>query len=87
LIARYEAGIDPVLRWRRWLRHLPGGMNDVARPFTFRELFEVVLTRDTWMHRLDTSRASGIDFEMTGASWPTPSAIGPPDTATRSGCS
>lgn len=40
-------------------------MNDVARPFTFRELFEVVLTRDTWMHRLDTSRASGIDFEMT----------------------
>ena len=65
LIARYEAVIDPVLRWRRRLRHLPGGMNDVARPFTFRELFEVVLTRDTWMHRLDVSRASGIDFEMT----------------------
>ena len=65
LIARYEAVIDPVLRWRRRLRHLPGGMDDVARRFTFRELFKVILTRDTWMHRLDISRASGIDFEMT----------------------
>jgi uncharacterized protein (TIGR03083 family) len=65
LIARYEAVIEPVLRWRSRLRHLPGRMNDVARPFTFRELFEVILTRDTWMHRLDISRATGADFEMT----------------------
>jgi uncharacterized protein (TIGR03083 family) len=65
LIDRYEAVIDRVVRWRQRLRHLPGGMDDVARRFTFRELFEVILTRDTWMHRLDISRATGADFEVT----------------------
>jgi len=63
LLDRYEAVIEPALRWRRRLRHLPVRMHDVAGPFTFRQLFEVILTRDTWMHRLDIARSTGRPFE------------------------
>lgn len=66
LLARYESVIDPVLKWRGRLRRLPVRMKDVAGPFTFRQLFEVILTRDTWMHRLDVARATGRPFEVTG---------------------
>jgi hypothetical protein len=65
LLDRYEAVIEPVLRWRRRLRHLPVRVQDVAGPFTFRQLFEVILTRDTWMHRLDIASTTGRTFEMT----------------------
>jgi uncharacterized protein (TIGR03083 family) len=65
LLDRYEAVIQPVMRWRRRLRHLPVRMQDVAGPFTFRQLFEVILTRDTWVHRLDIARATGRPFEAT----------------------
>ena len=33
--------------------------------FTLRELFEVILTRDTWMHRVDIARATGRDMVLT----------------------
>jgi uncharacterized protein (TIGR03083 family) len=65
LLSRYEQVIGPILRWRRRLRLVPAAMNDVGGRFTFRELFEVVLTRDTWMHRVDISRAVGADLVVT----------------------
>jgi hypothetical protein len=30
-----------------------------------RELFEVILTRDTWMHRVDITRATGREMILT----------------------
>ena len=33
--------------------------------WTFGFLFDVILTRDTWMHRVDVSRAVGRDLELT----------------------
>ena len=30
-----------------------------------RELFEVILTRDTWMHRVDIARATGREMILT----------------------
>lgn len=65
LLARYERVVAPILRWRARLRHLPVHMDDVGGRFSFRDLFEVVLTRDTWMHRLDVARATGRPFEIT----------------------
>jgi len=36
-----------------------------AERWTFGFLFDVILTRDTWMHRVDVSRAVGRDPELT----------------------
>lgn len=65
LVTRYEQVIEPILRWRRRLRRLPGAMGDVGGRFTFRQLFEVILTRDTWMHRVDVARATGRELVLT----------------------
>jgi uncharacterized protein (TIGR03083 family) len=65
LIDRYERVIPRVLRWRRRLRRIPVSMQDDGGRFTFRELFEVILTRDTWMHRVDIARATGRDMVLT----------------------
>lgn len=65
LIGRYEAITKPVIRWRRRLRHLPIRMSDTGGRFTLRQLFEVILTRDTWMHRLDIARSTGRHFVIT----------------------
>jgi len=65
LIGRYEALIEPTLRWRRRLRHVPVRLQDTAGPFTFRQLFEVILSRDTWIHRIDISRATGTALEVS----------------------
>jgi len=65
LLARYEAAIPKALRWRRRLRWIPGSMQDDGGRFRMRELFEVILTRDTWMHRVDISRATGRDMVLT----------------------
>lgn len=65
LIAKYERVIPKALRWRRRLRWIPlSGMDDGGR-FSFREMFEVILTRDTWMHRVDVARATGRDMALT----------------------
>jgi len=65
LIARYEDVIPKVLRWRRRLRWIPVSMQDDGGRFSFRELYEVILTRDTWMHRVDIARATGRDMVLT----------------------
>jgi len=65
LIATYERVIPKVLRWRRRLRWIPGSMQDDGGRFSFRELFEVILTRDTWMHRVDIARATGRELVLT----------------------
>ena len=65
LIARYERAIPGALRWRRRLRHIPVSMQDDGGRFRMRELFEVILTRDTWMHRVDITRATGREMVLT----------------------
>ncbi len=65
LIARYRRAIPGALRWRRRLSHLPLSMDDDGGRFTMRQLFEVILTRDTWMHRVDIARATGRQLVLT----------------------
>ena len=65
LIATYERVLPNVLRWRRRLRWIPGSMQDDGGRFRFRELFEVILTRDTWIHRADITRATGREMVLT----------------------
>ena len=65
LIARYERAIPGALRWRRRLRGTPVSMQDDGGRFSMRELFEVILTRDTWMHRVDIARATGHEMALT----------------------
>jgi len=65
LIARYERATPGALRWRRRLCWIPVSMQDDGGRFTMRELFEVILTRDTWMHRVDITRATGREMTLT----------------------
>lgn len=65
LIARYEVVIPSALRWRRRLRWIPVSMDDDGGRFSMRELYEVVLTRDIWIHRVDISRATGRAMVLT----------------------
>ena len=65
LIDRYEAVIEPTMRWRRRLRHLPLRMDDVGGRFTLRQLFEVIVRRDTWMRWVDITRSTVRRFEIT----------------------
>lgn len=65
LIARYARVIPRTLSWRRRLRWIPFSMQDDGGRFSLRELFEVILTRDTWMHRVDIARATGHDMVLT----------------------
>ncbi len=46
------------------LRLIPGSSPGVGR-FSLGFLFDVVLTRDTWMHRVDISRATGREMILT----------------------
>jgi uncharacterized protein (TIGR03083 family) len=65
LVTRYERAIPGALRWRRRLGWIPVSMQDDGGRFRMRELFEVILTRDTWMHRVDIARATGRDMTIT----------------------
>jgi uncharacterized protein (TIGR03083 family) len=65
LTARYGRAIPGALRWRRRLRRIPASMQDDGGRFRMRELFEVILTRDTWMHRVDIARATGREMVLT----------------------
>jgi len=65
LVERYERAIPGALRWRRRLRRIPISMQDDGGRFSMRELFEVILTRDTWMHRVDLARATGRAMDLT----------------------
>jgi uncharacterized protein (TIGR03083 family) len=65
LIARYERAIPGALRWRRRMAWIPVSMDDDGGRFTMGELFRVILTRDTWMHRVDIARATGHELVLT----------------------
>jgi uncharacterized protein (TIGR03083 family) len=65
LLARYERATPKALRWRKRLRWIPVSQPDDGGRFTMRELFEVILTRDTWMHRVDLTRATGREMVLT----------------------
>ena len=39
--------------------------NGVEEAWTFGFLFETILTRDTWMHRIDSAEATGRSLELT----------------------
>lgn len=40
-------------------------VGDRVEPWSFGFLIDVVLTRDTWMHRVDIARAAGQEPELT----------------------
>jgi uncharacterized protein (TIGR03083 family) len=46
-------------------RVLPAAQTDGLEPWTMGYLFDVILTRDTWMHRMDISAATGRQPELT----------------------
>ncbi|MGY1615226.1 maleylpyruvate isomerase family mycothiol-dependent enzyme [Geodermatophilus sp. SYSU D00691] len=73
--ARFEAALPRAVRGRRRLSRVIGrltlpeeqvvGVHTERWRFGF--LFDVVLTRDTWMHRVDIARATGREPELTPA--------------------
>ena len=73
LVARMEKAGPVQARWRsrrRLLRHLPDKepMRDgTVETWRMGFIFDVVLTRDTWMHRVDITRATGRPHELTAA--------------------
>lgn len=72
LIDRLEAVGPVAARWRgsrRLMRHIPmkeevGGVQETWR---LGYLVDVILTRDTWMHRSDIARATSHPMELTAA--------------------
>ncbi|MFL6206027.1 MAG: maleylpyruvate isomerase family mycothiol-dependent enzyme [Acidimicrobiales bacterium] len=72
LIARLEAAGPVNARWRarrRFVRRAPlkEEVDGVAETWKMGYLLDVVLTRDTWMHRSDIARATGRPMELTAA--------------------
>jgi uncharacterized protein (TIGR03083 family) len=53
------------IRRRRMPIDQPVG--DIVEPWTLGYLIDTILTRDPWMHRIDLSRAAGVDLEVTAA--------------------
>jgi uncharacterized protein (TIGR03083 family) len=73
LISRLGAAGPVQARWRgsrRVLRRLPmpNELHDgTTETWRFGFLLDVVLTRDTWMHRVDVATATGRPLELTGS--------------------
>jgi uncharacterized protein (TIGR03083 family) len=44
---------------------VPQAVGGVEESWTLGYLVDVILTRDTWMHRIDIARATGKDLELT----------------------
>ena len=73
IIDRYRAAGPPAARGRRRRSQLIGRLtmpekemvNGSPETWTFGYLFETILTRDTWMHRVDTARATGRPLVLT----------------------
>jgi uncharacterized protein (TIGR03083 family) len=70
LVRRLEAAGPRQAGWRARARHLrPMPMteevNGEQETWRMRYLFDVILTRDTWMHRVDVARATGRALELT----------------------
>ncbi|MGY1739321.1 MULTISPECIES: maleylpyruvate isomerase family mycothiol-dependent enzyme [unclassified Blastococcus] len=74
LVARTAAVGPAAVRGRHRLARTLGRLplperqvvGDARERWTFGYLFDVVLTRDTWMHRVDVCRATGREPELTG---------------------
>jgi uncharacterized protein (TIGR03083 family) len=70
---RFAAIAPRAVRGRRRLSRVIGRftlpeeqvVGDRTERWTFGFLFDVVLTRDTWMHRVDIARATGRQLELT----------------------
>ncbi|MGY1600740.1 maleylpyruvate isomerase family mycothiol-dependent enzyme [Geodermatophilus sp. SYSU D00815] len=75
VLARFEAVIPRAVRGRRRLSRVLGRLplpedqvvGDATERWRFGFLVDVVLTRDTWMHRVDVARATGREPELTPA--------------------
>lgn len=73
IVADYRRTGPRAARGRRrrpgWFRHarLPAAqrVNGADEPWTFGFVIDTILTRDCWMHRVDTSRATGRDPVLT----------------------
>jgi uncharacterized protein (TIGR03083 family) len=73
LVDRFAAVVPRAVRGRRRLSRAIGRVTlpeeqvvgDRTERWTFGYLFDVVLTRDTWMHRIDIARATGRDLVLT----------------------
>ena len=70
LIDRLEVRGPVQAAWRgsrRLMRHIPMEQDGPDGPETWKAgyLFDIILTRDTWMHRVDIARATGTPMELT----------------------
>jgi uncharacterized protein (TIGR03083 family) len=73
IVARYAEAGPRAARGRRrtpfLLRRLPmpvaQHVGEVQERWTFGYLVDTILTRDPWMHRVDTARATGRDLVLT----------------------
>jgi uncharacterized protein (TIGR03083 family) len=73
LVARFAAVTPRAVRGRRRLARVIGRftlpedqvIGEQTERWTFGFLFDVVLTRDTWMHRVDLTRATGRAMQLT----------------------
>jgi uncharacterized protein (TIGR03083 family) len=72
LVARLDEVGPAAARWRgrrRLLRHMPMKQpmpDGTTETWRMGYLVDVILTRDTWMHRVDVARATGKPLELTG---------------------
>jgi len=73
IIHRYRTASSRAVRGRRRRSRLVGRLTMPEKQvvdgsperWTFGYLFETILTRDTWMHRIDTTRATGRTMVLT----------------------
>ena len=70
LIAELAAAGPIAARWRsrrRFVRHAPmkEEVGGVEETWKMGYLFDIILTRDTWMHRADLAKATGKPMELT----------------------
>jgi uncharacterized protein (TIGR03083 family) len=73
IVERYRRVIPRAVRGRGRRSRLAGGLNipekqvvaGAEEVWTFGYLFETILTRDTWMHRVDTAEATGRPAVLT----------------------
>jgi uncharacterized protein (TIGR03083 family) len=73
VIERYAAAAPRAARGRSRRSRVIGGLtmpekevvNGAEELWTFGFLFETILTRDTWMHRIDTAEATGRSLVLT----------------------
>lgn len=98
LIARYAAAAPKAARGRKrtpaFLRNRPFPepelVDGVEERWVIGFLFDTILTRDTWMHRIDTARAVGAELVLTaehdGPSSTMSYASGPSGTVSRARC-